>query len=79
MSCSPQGTDRYGRTLAICYQDGADLNAMMVRDGQAVAYRHFSTRYVSVEDEAHNADRGIWASEFEMPFDWRRTHRGQSR
>ena len=47
---------------------------MMVRDGQAVAYRYFSTRYVGKEEEARSAGRGVWATVFEMPFDWRRSH-----
>ena len=37
VSCEPKGTDRYGRTLAICFEDGEDLNGMMVRDGMAMA------------------------------------------
>ena len=75
INCSPQGTDRYGRTLAICYLNGEDLNAMMVRDGQAVAYRYFSMRYAATEDAARRARIGIWGTMFEMPFDWRRKHR----
>ena len=46
VSCEPRGTDRYGRTLAVCFEGGEDLNAFMVRNGQAVAYRAFSQRYV---------------------------------
>ena len=33
VACEPTGTDRYGRTLAICSEGGEDLNGMMVRDG----------------------------------------------
>src|SRR5690349_21769605 len=64
VSCEPTGTDQYGRTLAICFEAGEDLNALMVRDGQAVAYRYFSTRYVSQEDDAKAASRGLWATVF---------------
>ena len=72
ISCDAQGTDRYGRTLAICLEGGEDLNAMMVLDGHAVAYRQYSLRYVDQENEARQAKRGVWATEFEMPWDWRR-------
>ena len=72
VSCEPTGTDRYGRTLAICSEGGEDLNGMMVRDGMAVAYRAFSSRYVDEEAAARGAGRGIWATDFEMPWDWRR-------
>jgi len=59
---------------SICFQDGEDLNGMMVRDGHAVAYRQYSRRYVSEEDDARSARRGIWATEFDLPYDWRRNH-----
>ena len=72
MSCVPKGTDRYGRTLAICFEAGEDLNRLMVIDGQAVAYRQFSHRYVGEENAARAARRGIWGTEFEMPWEWRR-------
>ena len=74
MSCEPKGTDRYGRTLAICFEAGEDLNRLMVIDGQAVAYRQFSRRYVGEENAARAARRGIWGTEFEMPSDWRRSN-----
>ena len=72
VSCDPSGTDRYGRTLAICNQGGDDLNGMMVRDGMAVAYRAYSSRYLDEEAAARGAGLGIWATEFEMPWDWRK-------
>jgi endonuclease YncB( thermonuclease family) len=67
VSCELSGTDRYGRALAICTEGGEDLNAMMVQDGMAVAYRAFSRRYVGEEDEAKQVRRGIWSTEFEVP------------
>ncbi len=33
VSCDPRGLDKYGRTLAICFVDGHDINAGMVREG----------------------------------------------
>ena len=49
-----------------------DLNRLMVLDGQAVAYRQFSPRYVREENAARAARRGIWGTEFDVPWDWRR-------
>jgi endonuclease YncB( thermonuclease family) len=72
VSCVPKGTDRYGRTLAVCFEAGEDLNRLMVIDGQAVAYRQFSRRYVGEENAARAARSGIWGTEFEMPWEWRR-------
>ena len=74
VSWEPSGTDQYQRTLAICFEGEEALNAMMVRDGQAVAYRYFSRRYVSQENEARAAKRGVWATVFDNPYDWRQGH-----
>ena len=63
--------DRYGRTIAVCSQDGVDLNAWMVREGWAVAYRQYSQDYVSGETDAQGAGRNIWSGSFVMPWDWR--------
>jgi endonuclease YncB( thermonuclease family) len=38
ISCSPNGTDAYKRTLAICSLAGEDLNAWMVQQGWALVY-----------------------------------------
>jgi endonuclease YncB( thermonuclease family) len=72
VSCVSRDTDRYGRTIAVCSQDGADLNAWLVREGWAVAYRQYSQDYVRDEAEARRAGRNIWSGAFVMPWDWRR-------
>jgi len=46
LECYPKDRDRYGRTVAICRLSGEDLNAWMVREGWALAYRHYSLDYV---------------------------------
>ncbi len=45
VTCVPEDVDRYGRVVATCRVDGADLNRAMVRDGQAMPYTDFSRRY----------------------------------
>ncbi|AMJ59286.1 hypothetical protein AXW83_02300 [Bosea sp. PAMC 26642] len=72
VTCEIGRADRYGRGLARCRQGDTDINATMVRDGQAVAYGG----YRSEEDEAKAAGRGLWALRFERPEAWRR---GQGR
>ena len=71
--CDWRDKDRYGRVVAVCSVDGKDLNAWMVSEGLAVAYRKYSADYVGQEDEAKVGRRGVWASEFDMPWDWRKT------
>ena len=74
VSCTEEGRDRYDRVLSICYQNGQDLNGLMVGAGHAVAYRHFSRRYVGEERTARRASLGVWGTQFDMPWDWRRSH-----
>lgn len=74
--CGPTGTDRYGRTLAVCWAGQTDIGAALVRSGWALAYVRYSTRYVGEEAEARAAGRGMWGGTFQPPWDWRREHRG---
>jgi endonuclease YncB( thermonuclease family) len=76
--CDDRGRDRYGRIIAVCRlggRAGPDINAWMVREGWALAYRHYSRDYVQEEGEAQAARRGLWYSTFEAPWDWRRQRR----
>ena len=73
-ACWPRDIDRYGRTIAACRAGGRDLAAEMVRQGLALAYRRFSTRYVAEEDAARAARRGLWSGPFMAPADWRKAH-----
>lgn len=71
VSCVSSGTDRYHRTLAICYAAGEDLNSWMVQAGLALAYVQYSKRYAAHETSARDQQRGIWAGAFIAPWDWR--------
>ena len=71
VQCTDEGKDRYGRTLSICYANGVDLQAEMVRSGMAVAYLRYSNRYENEMVEAMIAQVGIWGGPFLEPEDWR--------
>ncbi|SOC16876.1 endonuclease YncB(thermonuclease family) [Rhodobacter sp. JA431] len=75
VSCDVSGTDRYGRAIATCYLRGEDIGGWMVEHGWAVAYRRYGTQYVPAENRARVEGRGIWASQFVMPSEWRRGKR----
>ena len=45
--CVIRDKDRYGRSIAQCFAAGADIGAMQVRLGMAVACRRYSEAYVS--------------------------------
>lgn len=77
ITCEPRDTDRYGRTVAVCQKDSEDLNAWMVSQGHAIAYRRYSTDYVAAETTAKATKRGIWAGAFTTPSDWRRGERAR--
>ena len=72
VSCNRRDVDRYGRIVSVCRAGAINLNAWMVGQGWAIAYRRFSMDYVQDEDEARGARRGLWRGEFVMPWDWRR-------
>lgn len=72
VECRGSNWDRFGRLIAVCTQDGTDLNGWLVSRGHALAYRHFSTDYVAEEDSARAAGRGLWQGTFRAPWDWRR-------
>ena len=75
MSCTGSGTDAFGRTIGICSAGGRDLNAWLVANGWALAYRQFSEDYVGEEEEARSNRRGIHRGQFIEPWNWRRGER----
>lgn len=75
VSCRGKDIDRYKRIVAVCRAGSDNLNAWMVREGWAVAYRRYSRDYVRQEGEAQQAQRGIWSGLFVVPSDWRRGKR----
>jgi endonuclease YncB( thermonuclease family) len=75
VSCSQRDVGRYGRVVAVCWAGPVDLNAWMVRQGWAVAYRRYSKDYAPDEKTAGREKRGIWRGRFMPPWDWRRKNR----
>lgn len=75
VNCEKQAIDPYGRAVAICTTSGGlDLGREMIRRGLAVAYRHFSLRYLDDETYARSHRLGAWAYGFDSPQTWRRDH-----
>lgn len=70
--CKGKEIDKYGRPLVTCFEGARDINAIMVRDGLAVAYG----AYYGEEREARKNKKGIWQGQFMRPQDWRRVHYG---
>ncbi|QDW65650.1 thermonuclease family protein [Luteimonas granuli] len=72
VSCAPTGQDRYKRTLARCFVDSEDVQAWLVLNGWALAYRQYSEDYVQAEQVAQAQRVGVWEGEFTPPWEWRR-------
>ena len=73
--CEVVDTDRYGRLVATCYVGERNVNAWLVRQGWALAYRKYSTDYVAAEQQAQAEGRGIWQYAFEEPWEYRASRR----
>jgi endonuclease YncB( thermonuclease family) len=78
VSCDQRDIDRYGRTVAVCYLGSEDVNAWMVAQGWALAYRHYSKNYVAQEETARSAKTGLWAGAFVPPWEWRAANRSNA-
>ena len=78
VTCEDHGTDRYGRMIGQCYVRGEDIEAWLVWNGWALAYRRYSTDYIAQEQAAQAARVGVWRGKFVPPWNWRRGERLQA-
>ena len=70
--CISEGKDFFGRTLAECFINGESLSSFLVRHGYAFAYRKYSKKFIKDEEYAKKIKIGMWAMEFEFPWDYRK-------
>ena len=74
VECRGSGVDQYGRMLAVCSAGSEELNAVMVEQGWAVAYRQYSDNYIAAEARARASQLGMWSSTFMLPSDYRHSN-----
>jgi len=76
VTCEVRDMDRT-RYVSVCWADGQDINAAMVRQGFAVAYTRYSLDYTGEELDARSEQRGLWNPRiaFQRPHDWRADQR----
>ena len=62
VTVAESGPDRYGRTVGTVFVAGANVNAAMVNQGMAWAYRQYVTdrSIIQLEEQARAARRGLW-------------------
>lgn len=69
--CETKSVGEDGWNRAVCKVNGLDVNAEMVKRGQAMANREEAFVYIDEEDGAREAGVGLWASSFAAPWEWR--------
>jgi len=74
VNCIREGNDQYGRTLAECFVGEESLSSYLVREGYAFAYRQYSDQFTQDEMHAQSRQNGMWAMEFEFPWDFRKNN-----
>ena len=73
VECINEGKDQYKRTLAECFVNNESLSSYLVRSGYAFAYRKYSKKFAHDEDYARINKIGMWAMEFDYPWDYRKS------
>jgi endonuclease YncB( thermonuclease family) len=74
VSCTTRMGEFDHEIAAICRADGIDLGAAMVTGGYALAFVPYSARYITQEDAATSARRGVHGHKCIAPWQWRRGH-----
>lgn len=81
VSIEPETIDKYGRTVAMVFVDGLNLNKEIVANGQGWVYRKyckgaFCDDWLKLEKQARNAGIGLWADKNPIaPWEWRQSQR----
>jgi endonuclease YncB( thermonuclease family) len=73
-----ESQDRYERLVALVFLGGENLNAWLVQQGHAWAYRQYMSdpRYCVWEADARLYRRGLWSATIgsqKSPWEWRRS------
>ncbi|MCR6591200.1 thermonuclease (Snase-like) [Campylobacter insulaenigrae] len=73
VTLSIKDEDKYGRILAIVYLNDKDINQIMVKNGYAWAYEHYSDLYLNMQNIARSAKKGLWEDKNPIePYKWRK-------
>ena len=76
VSCiKEEEADQYNRILAECFVKEESLSKYLVRSGYAFAYRRYSKKFAEDEDYAKTNKLGLWQTEFQFPWEFRKSVR----
>lgn len=71
VTCDAIAEDGFGRVIATCFADGADVGRTLVDKGLAWAFVKYSDAYTGDEARARIRGIGIWSGRFEPPWAFR--------
>lgn len=71
VNCMAMESPQKDETQAICRADGVDVGAAMVTGGMAFAFVPYSARYITQEESAAAASRGVHGHKCIAPWTWR--------
>lgn len=69
--CTERASDLYRRVLAECYLNTIDINQYMISSGYAILYKT-SRKYLAEQEKAKKSGKGIWKTDFQEPWVWRK-------
>ncbi len=76
VTCQAKAIDRFGRTVAVCWNGEGNIGARMVAAGHAVDVPRYSGGAYRDHEAAAKAERlGVWAGTFVPPEEYRRSKR----
>lgn len=81
VTVEPETIDRYGRTVAMVFFNGTNLNEQIVQQGYGWVYRQyckgaFCDDWLNLEKQARDAGMGLWADKNPVPpWEWRHAKR----
>ena len=72
VTCKQEAIDRYKRIVAECFVNNESLSGYLVKNGYAVLYRKYSKKFIEDEEYAKKNKLGLWAMNFQYPWDYRK-------
>jgi endonuclease YncB( thermonuclease family) len=81
VSIEPETIDKYGRTVAMVFVDGMNLNREIVANGHGWVFKKYCTKsfcddWLKIEEKARNAGIGLWKDKDPTPpWEWRQSQR----
>ena len=70
VSCRIMNINAQNELMAACSVGTFDIGAAMVEEGWAIALPAVTQIYIPYQTKAQQAKNGLWAGQFQMPWEW---------